>query len=79
VQLKERDLLEETEVDSVEDLDSEVDLVEIETILEIKETQQLFLARMIRTPKKEPLELSQERKLLSDYSFKALSLPLVYF
>ena len=73
MQLKERDLLEETEVDSV------ADLVEIETTLEIKETQQLFLARMIRTPKKEPLELSQERKLLSDYSFKALSLPLFYF
>lgn len=60
---------EEIEVDSVEDLeDQEVDSEE--TILETKETLQLFLVKMIKTQKKEPLEHLPVRKLLSDRSFK---------
>ena len=56
----------ETEVDSVEDQDSE----EIETTPETKEILQSFLVKMIRTPRREPLEHLPVRKLLSDRSFK---------
>ena len=66
---KEKDPLEETEVDSV-DQDSEVDSEEIETTPETKEILLSFLVKMTRTPRKEPLELLLERKLLSDLSFK---------
>lgn len=70
---KDKDPLEdsvETEVDSVEDLDSEVDSGEIETTQETKEILQSFLVKMIRTPRREPLEHLPVRKLLSDRSFK---------
>ena len=66
---KEKDPPEETEVDSV-DQDSEVDSEVIETTPETKEILLSFLVKMTRTPRKEPLELSLERKLLSDHSFK---------
>ena len=56
----------ETEVDSVEDQDSE----EIETTPETKEILQSFLVKMIRTQRREPLEHLPVRKLLSDRSFK---------
>lgn len=56
----------ETEVDSVEDQDSE----EIETTPETKEIPQSFLVKMIRMPRREPLEHLPVRKLLSDRSFK---------
>ena len=57
-------------MDSVEavEVDSEVDLEVI--IRETKETLQLFSVRMIRTQRKEPLVLFQEKRLLSDDSFK---------
>lgn len=64
---KEKDQLEDKEVDSEED--SVEDSVEIETTLETQETLLSFSVKMIRMPRKEPLELSQERRLPSDLSF----------
>lgn len=72
--LKEKDQLEdseeEIEVDSVEEAEEDSEEDSEVTMLETKEILLLFSVKMIRMPKKEPLEHSQEKKSLSDDSFK---------
>lgn len=77
---KEKDQLEEIEeasevkADTEEDKeDSEEDKADseaIETTPEIQETLPLYWARTIKTQRREPSELSQERRSFFDYSFK---------
>ena len=65
------DLEEEDEEDSEEEEeDSAVDKADSAVIQETQVTQQSSWARTIRTPRRVPLELSQERRSLFDDSFK---------
>ncbi len=81
---KDKDLLEETEVDSEvdseeEEVDSVVDSVAIETTPETQATPLSSWAKMIRTPRRVPLELLQERRFFFDDVLKTLSFTILSF
>lgn len=81
---KDKDLLEETEVDSeadseVDSEEEEVDSVAIETTPETQATPLSSWAKMIRTPRRVPLELLQERRFFFDDVLKTLSFTILSF